>query len=859
MRIEDNIVSGMTPKEARRDALLRFGNPVTTRERVTAMDAALSLDGIWSDIRYGLRQLRKSPGFTSAAVLTLALGIGANTGIFSLVSGFLVGPLPYPHADRLVMVWERLRALGIDRFPTQIGNYVDYKNDNQVFEDIAAVENVHCVLATGEFPERVFALRVTSNLFTMMGFRPAMGRILVTADNQPGYEHIAVLSNTLWRGRFGSDPAILGKNIVLDGQNYEVVGVLEKNVKFTVGYPQTPDLWVPLPMVADPARHVGQLQLVARLREGITLGQAQVDMDTVAQRLERDYHIQVGPHGEDPGYGIRVVPLHEELVGNLRQPLLLMLGASGLIFMIACANVANLMLAQGMSREREIALRVSLGAGRTQLIRPLLVQAAILAFLGETLGIAVASLVSHLLVRLSPYGMARLFEPSMGSYTILFASCTAIVSVLLCGLLPAIRVLQRGRIVRPIGNNHQIMGEKHGNYVRKVLVVIETALSVALVIGAGLLLHSFLLLRQVPVGFNPKGLLTAQVSLPAAYSTDVRKREFYEEVLARAGRLADVDGAAVTTMLPMSDRPDHIPFSIEGRPWQPYGADQIPQFLNSQAVSTDYFHAMQIPVRQGRLFNNDDREESQPVAIVNETLVRGFWQNENPIGKHIVQGGMPRPGSPWLTIVGIVGDVRSGGVNAQPIPEIYMPLAQRPNAHAALVLRIGKNNPEKAVSELRTTMGQLDPAIPLHNAATYDEILAGQLSPRRYEMLLLLSSGGLALLLAAVGLYGVVSYAFAQRAQEIGLRLALGATANDVVAMVLRQGLTLTGAGMLAGLILAFALKRAIASALFRVQFVDFPVYAGVMVTLLVVALTAAYWPARRAASIDPMQTLRPE
>jgi predicted permease len=857
-KVADLTDRGMTRGEAERKARREFGNVTLIEERSREVWRWEFIESVWADLKFAVRQLRKSPGFSLTIILTLALGIGANTAIFSLVNAFLLRPLPYPHADRLVMVWEQLRALGINRFPSPIADFMDYKNDNRVFEGMAGVEDAHYVLTAGDFPQRLFALRVTSNLFQMMGLHPALGRTFSDVDNQPGHERVAILSDSLWRNRFGSDPSIIGRNVILDGQIYEVVGVLQRNVQFSVGYPQTPDVWVPLPLVADPNRSVGNLAIVARLRDGVTLSQAQADMDTVARQLERQYHIQIGPHGEDPGYGVDVIPLREEVAGNLREPLLLMLGAAGLIFLIACANVANLMLTQGVNREREFAIRIALGARRTQLVRLLIVQSAVLALLGEIAGIAVGAVALGALLRLSPYGMAKLFQPSIDMHVIGFASGAAMAALLLSGLLPAMKVLRGKRSLQLTGNAHQVLGGQRGNRVRQTLVVIETALSVAVVIGAGLLIHSFLQIRHVSLGFTPNGLLTAQISLPPGYSTSAQQRTFYEALLQRIKSSPNVDAVAATTLLPIADPTLHNPFSIQGRPWQPYGADRIPQFLNRQAVSTGYFRDLQIALKQGRFFDDRDRVDSQPVVIVNETMVRGFWPGENPIGKHMMQGA-PMPGDPWLTVVGVVGDVRSGGAKADFVPEIYTPLAQTPNASMALVLRAKRGNPTEVINSVRTAVMTLDHGIPLTNVATYDEILATQLGPRRYEMLLLAAFGGLALLLAAIGLYGVVSYAVTQRTQEMALRIAFGATKNTVVALVLRQALLLTGCGLFAGVLMALSLRRVLAATLFQVRYLDLPVYVGVSITLLIVALAAAYFPARRAASTDPIQALRTE
>jgi putative ABC transport system permease protein len=858
MAVEDGVRAGMSEQDARREARLRFGNPVLVGERVADADITLAMSGISADVLYSFRQLRRAPSFSLTAILTLALGIGASTTIFSLVQAILLRPMPYPDADRMVVVWEQLRVLGIDRFPAPIGDFVDYRDENRVFDEMAAVENAHFVLRAGEYPERVFAVRATANLFPMMGLRVALGRTLTASENQPGHEHVAVLSDPLWRDRFGSDPAIVGKDVILNGENFQVVGVLAPNVRFSIGYPQAPALWVPLPLVADPGRNTGQLEIVARLRKGVRMEQAQAQMSGLAARLEQEYHIQLGPHGEDPGYGVRVIPLHEELTGNMREPLLLMLGAATLIFLIACVNIANLMLTHGVNREREFAIRISLGAGRARLVRLLMAEAMVVALAGTAVGIVAAAAASELLVRRSPYEVARLFEASLDAKVLGYAAGLATIAVTLFGLIPARIIFRRGRSVATAATTHQVLGQRRGRALRGILVVMETALSVALTIGAGMLIHSFLRLREVPLGFEPDGVLTAQINLPPSYSTARLQTEFYAGVLERVRFMSHVEGAATTTMLPAAERPLHDPFSVEGRPWQPFGAGRVPQFLNHQSVSTDYFRTMGIELRKGRVFGAQDRKGSQSAAIVNETLVRGFWPGENPIGKHLIIGA-PQPGVPWLTVVGVVQDVRSGGATAETLPELYTPMAQNPAAAMALVIRTNGNDPANAAIELRDAVAALDRGIPLERVATYGELLGDQLGPRRYEMFLLATFGGLALLLAVVGLYGVVSYAVTQRTQEIGLRMAFGASATEVTGMVLRQALWLAGCGIGMGIAIAIAFRQILASEIFGISLVDIPVCAGVSLFLLSTALAAAIVPARRAASIDPMQALRTE
>jgi putative ABC transport system permease protein len=580
-------------------------------------------------------------------------------------------------------------------------------------------------------------------------------------------------------------------------------------------------------------------------------------MDVLAARLEREYHIQMGPHGEDPGYGVRLVPLRQELSGNLRKPLSLMLGAAALIFLIACVNIANLMLSHGVSREREFAIRISLGAGRVRLVRLVVTEAMVIAFAGMTLGIGVAWAASALLVNLSPYEMARFLTVPLDAKVLVYAMGLGLIAMMLFGFMPGLLIVRRARSV-DARTGHQVLGERRSQSLRSILVVVETALSVTVLLGAGMLIHSFLRLQEVPLGFEPNGILTAQINLPSSYSTGTAQSQFYERLLEQVRSIAAIKGGAATTMVPASDRVLHDPFSIEGRPWQTFGAARVPQFANHQAVSTDYFRVMEIAVRQGRVFSTQDRDGSQPVAIVNETLVRGFWPGENPIGKHLTLGA-PHPGIPWLTVVGVVTDVRSGGATAEALPEIYTPMTQTPSVVMALVLDTKGNDPARVANDLRDAVHAIDRAIPLERVATYEELLGTQFAPRRYQMFLLATFAGLALLLAAVGLYGVVSYAVTQRTGEIGLRMAFGASLQDVTAMVLKQAFLLAGSGFGIGIAISLLTRQILANEIFGIHFLDPPVYVGVILLLATVALVAAALPARRAASIDPMQTLRME
>jgi putative ABC transport system permease protein len=597
--------------------------------------------------------------------------------------------------------------------------------------------------------------------------------------------------------------------------------------------------------------------MVARLQTGVRFDQAQRQMDILAADLEREYHIQMGPHGEDPGYGVQLIPLRQELSGNLREPLLLMLGAAALIFLIAGVNIANLMLSHGVSREREFAIRISLGAGRMRLVRLVVTEAIVIALAGTALGVGIAGAASALLVNLSPYEMAKFLAVSLDAKVLGYAGGLGLIAMILFGFLPGLLIVRRARSVAA-RTGHQVLGEKRGRRLRSTLVVMETAFSVTLLLGAGMLIHSFLRLEDVPLGFEPNRVLTAQINLPPSYSTGTRQSQFFERLGEQVRSIAAIRDAAVSTMLPASDRVLHDPFSIEGRPWQPFGAARVPQFANHQAVSPDYFRVMGIAVREGRVFSIQDKDGSRPVVMVNEMLARGFWPGESPIGKHLVLGA-PRPGIPWLTIVGVVADVRSGGATAEILPEIYTPMTQTPSAAMALVLDTQVNDPARVANDLRDAVRAIDRSVPLERVATYEELLGTQFAQRRYQMFLLAVFSGLALLLSAVGLYGVVSYGVTQRKGEIGLRMAFGASFEDVTAMVLKQAFLLAGSGLGIGMVMSLLTRQMLASEIFGIHLLDLPVYVGVILLLASVALAAAAFPARRAASIDPIETLRME
>ena len=858
-KIEVLVSEGMSREEAGYQAKREFGNVTRIEERSREAWMWPLLESIWADAKFAVRQLRKSPGFAVTAMLTLALGIGANTAIFSLVNSYLIRPLPYRDPTRLVVIWEQLKVLGINRFRAPIANYLDYRRLNHVFEDVAGVQDAHPVLTNAGPPEQLLALSVTANLFPLMGIRSALGRTFVDEENQPGHEREVLLSDAVWRRNFGGDPAILNRNITLDGARYQVVGVLPANLRFTVGDVRLPDVWIPLPLTPDPNRDSDRLELIGRLKGNVSLQQAQANMDSVAAQLENQYHLYRGPHGEDAGYAVSLVSLRDNLVGDMRSGLLLMLGAVALVLLIACANVANLLLAHGVNREQELSLRIALGARRSGILQLLLVEALLLATAGGVLGLGLGFGGVQLLRALSPYEMSALFDVSVDWTALLFTALLSVFTAVLFGLVPSLLIL-RGESSQALKRSApHVAGDRSRRILRHGLVIGETALSVSLAIGVGLLLHSFILLERVPLGFNPEGLITGRISLPSsAYRTNQQIAAFWSELARRVAARPDIHAFGIASSLPVADNPNHDPFSIEGRSWRPFGAAGIPQFTNTQAVSESYFRATGIPLLKGRLLSDSDREGSQRVAIVNDAMVRGFWPEEDPIGKHILLGA-PRPDAPWLTIVGVVGDVRSAGPESDILPEIYTSILQTPRASAAVVVRPESAGANNVIATVRGAVQSIDKSVPLHEVAPYDQLLSGSFATRRYYLLLLSGFGGLALVLAAIGTYGVISYSVALRTPEIGIRLAFGAPRSNVLGAVIGQGLRLAGAGVVLGLLAALGLSRFLASYLFGVRTTDPLTYCSVALVLMLTALAASYFPARRAASVDPMQALRAE
>ncbi|MBI1791983.1 MAG: ABC transporter permease [Acidobacteria bacterium] len=801
------------------------------------------------DLRYGVRMLARNPGFAAVAALTLALGIGVNTAIFSVVNAALLRPLPYRASDRLVMLWDQLLKLGLTQFPTTFGTYLDYKNQNQVFDDIAVYNTADVNLTGGEQPERISAGRASANLWPLLGVDTALGRTFTPEENQPGRGSVAVISHGLWQRRFGADPQLAGKTLNLDGALFTAIGVLPPGFAFSAGLAAPPDLWLPLEFRPDPNRTRGNLRLIARLRTGVSLAHAQSNMTAVGQRLAEEHRLYRGPRGEDAGYRVRVTPLREQLYGDMRRGLLVLLGAVGFVLLIACLNIAHLLLARAAGRRREIAIRRALGAGPARLAGQLLGEGLPLAALGGCGGLLAGWWGVDFLTALSPRPLPPIgFDPAVFGYTALLSLATE----LLFGLAPALEG-SRGELNETLKEGGRGAAGQSRNRLAQTLVAAEVALSLILAAGAGLLIQSLVRLLQVPPGFDARQLQTLRISLPPSrYSQNHLVTGFFEELLRRIESMPGAEAASMAARLPLSGGRGGDPFSIEGRPYDT--ASRTPQVANAQAIGDGYFRAMRIPLLAGRCFAERDDASAPPRAIVNETLARGFWAGGagEALGKRILMGA-PRPGAPWMTIVGVAGDVRESGLDVAPIPQVYTPHRQTPARTMTLVIRAG---PE-AVSGVARQVSALDAGQPVYDVKTMEQRIQAGVAQPRFQTLLLGLFAALALLLAAVGIYGVVSYGVARRAAEIGVRMALGASPAGILRLVLGQAMLPVIAGLAAGLGGAFALRDSLAGMVYGIGAGDPGTLAAASLLIAAVALMACIIPARRAAGIDPMAALR--
>jgi putative ABC transport system permease protein len=845
MRSDENIRRGLSPEEARLDAERRFGNLTRMKERGYEVRGGRWLETLWQDLRYSLRILLKNPGFTLVAILTLALGIGATTAIFSVVNAVLLRSLPYRDPDRLMLVSHHRAVLNLDY--ALDADFLEWRDQAKSFEQIAAYRGDSVVLTGSGETERLSTGRVSANLFAILGVAPALGRAFTSEEDTYGGPPVVILSDSLWQSHFGGDPQLIGRTLTLEGQSWTVIGIMPPGFRF----PGESDLWLPLLNVAQSLRHFKRaVSVIARLKPGVTPEATEAELSVILKRQQQAF-----PRIYSTVQQVRVVRLSESLVRNVRQTLLIMFGAVTFVLLIACANVANLTLARSAARQKEMAIRAAVGAGRLRLIRQLLTESLLLSLVGGVAGLLAAKWGVNLLVAMNPSRIARIDESGVDGRMLGFTCVVVVLVGLTVGIFPALHASRTD--VNETLKAQPAHRTGHGGVGRMLsaLMIAELALALVLLAGAGLMIRSFLRLLAVPTGFNSDGVLTLALSLQHVKD----QRAYIQETLDRVRALPGIQSASLTDFLPLTaqyagQRPPKL---IEGRP--PFEPGKEPSILVYH-ISPNYFQTMGIQMRAGRPFTLQDGAEATPVVIINETFARRFFPNEDPIGHRLSIWSPPQ------TIVGVVGDTRHNGLDQEVRPQIYAPRMQRirrsiyPSEWLVVRTTSGQNNPTSLSSlagSIRNQVRAIDSNVLVDRVITMDERLSNSVAGRRFQMLLLGVFAAVALIIATVGIYGIISYGVSQRTHDLGIRMALGAQASDVLRMVVWWGMSLTLIGVALGLAAALALTRVMKSLLFDVSATDPVTFAFIILLLVGVALIASYIPARRATKVDPLQALR--
>ena len=850
MHIEDNLRAGLEPQEARRQALVKLGGVEQTKEAYRRGDGFPMLADLWQDIRYGARTLRKNPGFTLVAVLTLALGIGANTAIFSVVHSVLLHALPYRDAERLVVVWENNRSGNHPRNVISPINFLEWQAQAKSFEGLAAFYDTRFNLTGAGEPVAAPVQVATSNLFSVLGADALLGRTFTAEDAEPGHNDVIVLSYGFWQRQFGGARDVVGKTVALDGVQVTIIGVMPADFKWFVkensrsGKPA--EFWVPTKLKERPGRY---LSAVARLKPGVTFASAQAEMETIAGRIQQ----------ERPEFntnmGVTLVPLREQLAGEIKTPLMILLGAVAFVLLIACANVANLLLARAASRSKEIAIRAALGAGRARIARQLLTESLLLSLVGGALGVGLAAWGIKALIALSPPNLIGSTQVAVNLTVLGFTCAISLVTGVDFGLLPALEAARfdANDALKESGRGHT--GSRRSRRARSAFVVAEIGLALVLLVGAGLLVKSFTRLVSVDPGFDPKNLLTVRVQLPPKkYKEDAQVVAFFRQATEQVAHLPGVRSVSVANYLPFyTGLGARTSFFIEGQPKPAPGTESA---TDVRVTDENYFRTLSIPVLRGRDFTPQEATGDRHTIIINEALARKYFPGQDPVGQRITVDMMdnPQPNE----IIGVVGDVRYDKLDAEQYPMVYWTQPQLAYSEMTFVVRT-EGEPTAQADAVRRAIQSIDPNQPVADIRTMESWIDESVSRARFGALLLAVFAGGALLLAAVGIYGVMAYSVTQRQHEIGIRMALGAQASDVLRMVLGQGMTLTLTGIVVGLAGAFALTRVLATLLYGVSVTDPLTFAAVALLLAAVALIACYVPARRAVKVDPLIALRYE
>jgi len=806
------------------------------------------MESFFRDIRLGVRSLMRTPSFTIAAVLTLALGVGANTAIFSAVHGVLLRPLPYPDGDRLAVVWTTSEQEGLERDVFSYPSFVDVREQASTLAGLAGYSNAAATFSEGEEVERVAGATVTADFFDVLGVEPALGRTFGPAEVDAGVDDVIMLSHGLWTRQFGADGSIQGRRIQIGASTAEVVGVMPRGF----AYPDRAEFWRPLVRTEGEAaffdaRNVFWLRTIGRVAPTTSFDQANAELVAVTRRLAEEYP------AEQEGIGFWAEPLRDTIVGDVRPALLVLLGAVGFVLLIACANVANLLLARGAARHKELAVRAALGASGGRLARQVLTESLALSLIGGAAGVMLAIWGSAALIAASPPDLPMVEHVGINGAVVAFATIVALLTGLLFGLAPALqaRAATLGSVLREGGRGGA--GDRVGR-VRPLLITLEVALALVLLVGAGLLVRSFATLQSVDAGFRTENVLSFRMTLPSArYPGGEELRGFRSELAARLEAMPNVESVSGISTLFLSPLPNMAPITMDGRPTEP-GAQQASVTID--VVDPGFMAAMDVPIVRGRDFGVEDGPNDVPAAIVNETFVRRYLPAEDPIGQRFVWGSAENPDAVWYTIVGVAADTRRSGLAEPPRAEGYQSTTQALYRTMEYVVTT-RGDPLAVVPELRTVLRAMDPGLPIFDIRTVEQVLADDIATNRFVMLLLVGFAAVAVTLAAIGIYGVLTYLVGQRAREIGIRMALGAERRDVLVLVLRDSLKSVLPGVLLGIAGALILTRLLAAQLHGISATDPLTFAGVTVLLLTVALFASAVPARRAASVEPMVTLK--